>query len=111
MKGFLMQEKTFIRGEDTFVESFSPENNYAVIFEDDGDTAYFYALETDPEKNEQKIVDALHIYETEQNGEEKKLSRLIIIWSKDWLKCALVIDDQCHAVFRVAGGRDLQFRL
>ena len=94
-----MQEKIFFAGEDTFIESRSPENNYGVVFEDDGETGYFYALEIDPEKNEQRIVDALHIYETEQNGEEKKPSRLVIIWSKDWLKCALVIDDQCHAVF------------
>ena len=44
MNGFLMQKQIFVAGEDTFVESFSPESSYGVVFEDDGDTAYFYAV-------------------------------------------------------------------
>jgi hypothetical protein len=99
MNGFLMQKQNFVAGEDTFVESFSPENTYGVVFEDDGETAYFYAVEKDAATNEQRILDALHIYESEYNAAEKRSSTLLIIWSKDWLKCALVIDDFCNAVF------------
>ena len=100
MNGFLMQKQNFVAGEDTFVESFSPENRYGVVFEDDGDTAYFYAVEKDPSTKEQRILDALHIYEKENiNDEEIKQSILLIIWSKDWLKCALVINNFCNAIF------------
>lgn len=98
MNGFLMQKQHFVAGEDTFVESFSPENSYGVVFEDDGDTAYFYAVEKNPSTKEQTILDALHIYEVEDIT-EKKQSTLLIIWSKDWLKCALVIDEFCNAIF------------
>jgi hypothetical protein len=98
MNGYLMQQQKFVAGEDTFIESLSLENKYGVVFEDDQETGYFYAIEIDPETKQQRILDALHIYETD-DGKEKKQSSLLIIWSKDWLKCALVIDDECHAVF------------
>jgi hypothetical protein len=99
MNGYLMQQQTFVRGEDTFIESLSLENNFVVVFEDDEETGYFYAVEIDSETKQQRILDALHIYEADENKEEKKQSQLLIIWSKDWLKCALVIDDECHAIF------------
>ncbi len=65
MKGYLMQQKTWLAGQDTFIESLSPENNYGVVFEDDGETAYFYALERDPDNPEPRILDALHIHQSE----------------------------------------------
>ncbi|HMH20486.1 MAG TPA: DUF2251 domain-containing protein [Puia sp.] len=123
MNGYLMQEQSFVRGEDNFIESFSPENKYGTIFEDDGETAYFYAVERDAEGQGLKVLDALHIYEADEPGEVdgnrldeagevdgnkadgvaggagKKTSKLIIVWSKDWKKCALVIDGYCHAIF------------
>jgi hypothetical protein len=98
MNGYLMQQQKFVAGEDTFIESLSLENKYGVVFEDDQETGYFYAVEIDPQTKQQRILDALHIYETD-DGKEKKQSSLLIIWSKDWLKCALVIDDECHAIF------------
>ena len=98
MKGFLMQRQTVTAGQETFIESFSPENNYGVVFEDDGETGYFYAVELDPVSKEQRILDALHIYEAEDsNAQESK--QLLIIWSKDWLKCALVVGGICNAIF------------
>ena len=96
---FWCRKKPFIKGEPVLIESFSPENNYGVIFEDDGETGYFYAVETEPGKKEQRILDALHIYEVEMVKEENKTSTLVIVWAKDWLKSALVMDGLCHAVF------------
>ena len=145
MKGYLMQEQGFIRGNDTFIESYSPENRWGVVFEDDGDTAYFYAMEKDPEGQGLRVLDALHIYETAENAGKKSVakkdavkpaksaksvvkksatktaksaktavqpavptqpSKLIIVWSRDWEKCALVIDGFCHAIydFKEQGG-------
>lgn len=98
MNGYLMQEVEIVAGEDTFVESFSPESRYGVVFEDDGETAYFYAAEKDPEGSGLKILDALHIYE----GAELGKTNLKIVWSRDWMKCALVLDGYCHALFDFA---------
>lgn len=99
MNGYLMQQQKLVAGEDAFIESLSLENKYGVVFEDDGETGYFYAIEIDPETKQQRILDALHIYESDKDVNEKIQSTLLIIWSKDWLKCALVIDEECHAVF------------
>jgi len=89
-------------GEASFIESNASEGNYSVVFEDDGDTAYFYAAERTGEPDGLRILDALHIYNADEIAEEEKQAVLAIIWSKDWLKCALVINNYCHAVFDFA---------
>lgn len=109
-----MQEQQWTPGKDLFVESFSPENRYGVIFEDDGGAAYFYAVEKEAESDGLRVLDALHIHEPEDDNEqqdpgesppgaktnrEQRPSDLKIIWSRDWLKCALVIDGFVHALF------------
>jgi hypothetical protein len=99
LKGYLLKEHTFNAGEDTFIESVSSENNYGVVFEDDKETGYFYALEFEAGTRNQRILDALHIYTIENVSDKHKPSALKIIWSKDWLKCALIINNYCHAVF------------
>jgi hypothetical protein len=97
MNGFLMHEAQWIAGEDLFMESFAPENSYGVVFEDDGESAYFYAVEK--AQDELRILDALHIHETDEDSEPRPPAQLKIIWSRDWLKCALVIDAHVHALF------------
>jgi len=124
-----MQELDFHAGEDTFVESFSPENQYGVVFEDDGETGYFYAVEKDKDGHGLRVLDALHIYEGDEGpgdpdspdasgsddpdpgdpesegladddpADAPSASHLQIVWSRDWLKCALVIDGYCQAIF------------
>jgi len=98
VRGYLLREQAITPGTDTFIECQSEESNFAVVFEDDTDTGYFYALELNPQTGQQRILDALHIYQVEE--EEKPAAGMLkIIWSTDWLKCALVIDNKCHAVF------------
>jgi hypothetical protein len=103
MKGYLLKEQDFIVGEDVFIESSSSENNYAVVFEDDTETGYFYAIELNKETGAQQILDAVHIYEAADIEADKKPGVIKIIWSTDWLKCALLINNYCHAVFDFAG--------
>ncbi|HWK02269.1 MAG TPA: DUF2251 domain-containing protein [Puia sp.] len=132
MKGYLMQEQAFVPGKDNFIESYAPENNYGVVFEDDGETGYFYAVEKDKEGAGLRVLDALHIYEaaefladkaaaaigqTPVSPPEKKAgaadgispSKLLVIWSRDWMKCALVIDGSCQAIydFEAQGGYNI----
>jgi len=123
MNGYLMQEQEWTPGSDLFLENFSPENSFGVVFEDDGEAAYFYAVEKDKEGTGIRILDALHIQETDTEDAaegdapdgnradtdfnradpsqplDQKPSRLQIVWSRDWMKCALVIDGLCHALF------------
>ena len=99
MKGYLLKEQSFNVGEAVFIECASSENNYAVVFEDDKDCGYFYAVELEKATGGQRILDAVHIYDVEAVAEAHRPSDLKIIWSKDWLKCALVINSYCHAVF------------
>jgi hypothetical protein len=98
MNGYLMQEQDWVPGQDLFIESFSPESRYGVVFEDDGEAAYFYAVERDSEGAGVRVLDALHIHESEDQAGAKP-SPLKIVWSRDWMKCALVIDGYCHALF------------
>jgi len=106
MKGYLMQDREWVPGEDIFIESVSPENSFGVVFEDDGESAYFYAVERDQEGTGLQVLDALHIHEetaepgaSEPGADPLAPAKLQIVWSRDWLKCALVIDGQCHALF------------
>jgi len=105
MNGYLMQEQKWTPGQDLFLESSSPENRYGVIFEDDGEAAYFYAVEKDKQGEGLRVLDALHIHEEDDPGdvddaqEDDEPADLKIIWSRDWLKCALVLDGFVHALF------------
>jgi hypothetical protein len=105
MNGYLMQEQKWTPGQDLFLESSSPENRYGVIFEDDGEAAYFYAVEKDKQGDGLRVLDALHIHEEDDPGDEDDAQEddepadLKIIWSRDWLKCALVLDGFVHALF------------
>jgi hypothetical protein len=99
MNGYLMQEQKWTPGEDLFIESFASEGRYGVVFEDDGEAAYLYAVEKDENGGGLSILDALHIYEKRENEEVGEAKPLLIIWARDWMKCALVIDGYCHAIF------------
>ena len=93
-----MQEQKWTPGQDLFLESSSPENRYGVIFEDDGEAAYFYAVEKDEQGEGLRVLDALHIHEP-GDGAPSSPTDLKLIWSRDWLKCALVLDGFVHALF------------
>jgi hypothetical protein len=104
MNGYLMQEQSFIMGQDKFVESYSPKNKFGVVFEDDGETAYFYAVEKDDQGQGLQVLDALHIYEAPLSGEiSPQSSKLAMLWSRNWMQCVLIIDARCHALYDFEG--------
>ena len=90
-------------GDETFVASDSPAAEYSVVFEDDGDTGYLYALDTS--LSESRILDALHIYNVANVVDKDKPSLVQIEWSEDGLKAALWINGYTHAVFDFAQKR------
>lgn len=96
MKGILDKEEVFSVGKPLLLESNSPEEPFAVFFEDEGETGYFYALNM---KLDQPIVDAVQIYNVANVTDKEIPSKVQIAWSNDGLKSALLINDYVHAVF------------
>lgn len=99
MKGYLLKEQRIQIGEAVFIESNALENNYSVTFEDDTESGYFYGAVKSADTAELTILDMLHIYDVESIAEAERPAMLSIVWSADWLKCALVVNNYCHAVF------------
>ena len=77
---------------------------YSVVFEDDGETGYFYAEDQQSGK-ENPIVDAVHIYNVANVKDAKRASELSIVWSADGVRCALLINDYPHAAFDFSSRR------
>ena len=84
-------------GKQVALECPSPKTRFAVVFEDDEDTGYFYGLNLSNE--EQPILDALHIYNVQNVADKDIPSKVEIVWSDDGLKACLVINRYPHAVF------------
>ena len=90
-------------GTEEFVESAAPDGSFVVVFEDDGDTGYFYAL--DQSQLGQSIQDAMHIYNA-ANVTDKHLPSVIELgWSPDNCKVVLLINDYAHAIFDFSAKR------
>ncbi|MFY1027917.1 DUF2251 domain-containing protein [Actinobacillus seminis] len=70
----------------------------AVIFEDDGETGYFYAMDL---HQPQPVVDRLFVYSIHDIEQESRQEprRFQICWSEDGYKAFLLINDYPHAVF------------
>lgn len=93
----------FYPGKEAFLDSASGHNSYAVVFEDDGTTGYFYALDTS--RSDQQILDAMHIYNADNVTDKSKVSIAKIRWSESGNQAALLINDYPHAVFDFSGKR------
>ncbi|MCL2713719.1 MAG: DUF2251 domain-containing protein [Alphaproteobacteria bacterium] len=90
-------------GEAGHVEAEAPDGTYAAVFEDDGDTGYFYAL--DFARGGQPIENALHIYNVADIADRHIPSEVKIGWSVDSTKAILLINETPHAVFDFAARR------
>ena len=91
----IYKEQTFTVGQDTFIDS-TAENNHAVVFEDNEETGYFYAIDRN---NNLTILDALHIYNVADVIDKDKPSTIKILWTEDLNKAFLSINNYYHAVF------------
>ncbi len=94
---FLVARELIIVGEETAIFGESPKGRFSTIFEDDGETGYFYALDT--EKTDSKICDTMHIYDVRNVVDKNIPSEIEIIWSEDGLKSSLLINNFSHAIF------------
>jgi hypothetical protein len=83
-------------GVPTVVESCAESSSFGAVFEDDGETGYFYGLDT---RLDESIVDALHVYNVETVQDRDRPSEVEIVWSGDGLSAALLINGYAHAAF------------
>lgn len=96
VKANLVAEQTIRVGEKVVIEGPSLSERLSVVFEDDGDTGYLYAL--DHSRRDDPIVDVLHIYNARNVADRHIPSELQIAWSVDGLKAVLLINGYVHAV-------------
>jgi hypothetical protein len=68
-----------------------------VVFEDDGDTGYFYGL--DLARPDNPIVDALHLYNVSAVADRDHAYPVEIRWAEDRNRAGLFIAGHCQAVF------------
>lgn len=100
--GVLAQQQITV-GQKAVIEGSSPDKKHMVVFEDDGDTGYFYAL--DMSRTENPIVDALQIYNVTTGNDLHIPSTVQILWSADNQKAMLLLNRYPHAVFDFAAKR------
>lgn len=103
MPAELVAEETIKVGQPVIVEGPAPNTSYGAVFEDDGETGYFYGL--DLLQTEQPIVDARHIYNVDDVTDRDIPTVVQIAWSQDSLKVALIINKYPHAVIDFAARR------
>ena len=82
---------------EVVIEGPSPQGDYSCIFEDDGVTGYFYAL--DRSKTENPIVDAILIYQYTQGNASNRTTELKILWDGFGSKCVLSFDGHLYGMF------------
>ena len=91
-------QETLRVGRPLVVDADSPTSRYAVVFEDDGLSGLFYAVDTDIE-DANPVQDALLVYVAADVTDAALESTLEIGWSDDGRKALLLINDQPHAAF------------
>lgn len=89
--------ETITIGSPITLECSSSKTSFAVIFEDDGETGYFYGLNLENKK--QPVLDSLHIYNVRDVLDSNVSLKVEIFWSEDGLKSRLEINGFTHAVF------------
>src|SRR5436305_11054969 len=89
-------EEFHLVGEDAFFDSVAENTPNGVVFQDNSETGYFYALDL---KEGQKIIDAVHVYDAASMDDKEINSKIQIAWTQDGMIASLLINDYCHAIF------------
>ncbi len=97
----VVAEQEFIVGTPLVLQGAAPDGPFAAVFEDDGDTGYFYALDTSVEGN--PLQDVVHIYNASDVSDAEKPVTAVIGWSVDNQKVVLLINGHPHAIFDFDG--------
>jgi hypothetical protein len=92
----IVSKMTIAVGKKGVIESPSPAyEHYLTVFEDDGETGYFYAVD---KADKDFMVDALLIYNVEKVTDKNIPSEVAIGWSEDGLASLLLTNEYPHAI-------------
>ena len=75
----------------------APSRDFSVVFEDDGDTGYVYAL-APLASGELELLDALHVYNAEEDLRGKDI-RVELAWSAHSARAGLRVNASLWALF------------
>lgn len=81
---------------DTLLESQAARGSVGVIFQDDGTTAYLYAIRPGTELD---ILDALHIYNVEDIADRHIPVTAQVFWNVAETAAVLLLNGQSHALY------------
>ena len=87
--------------EEIFDSSVRSNNDFAGVFEFDGDVGYFYLYKIDPE-NGNKVINSIRVCVGEIDFNENLVD---IVWNKDEKKVGLKIKDCMCAMFELENGK------
>ena len=87
-------------GEKLVLQVDAPSRLLTVVFEDDGDTGYFYAL-TPGADGKLELLDALHVYNAEADLRGKDI-QLEIVWTDDSQLAGVRVNASLWALFDFA---------
>lgn len=93
----VVAEHQLFVGRQTVIEGPAPRGTFAAVFEDDGQTGYFYAVDKSIERD--SIRDAVHVYDVAQVTDRDTSSVISIAWSADNQKVVLLINELPQAIF------------
>lgn len=95
----MMGEARIQPGRPVRIESRSPSAPFLAVFEDDGETGYFYALTSGTDQGP-TILDAVQVYVAPQPpGGDVADTLLRLVWSPDGERCGVLLDGELQAVF------------
>jgi hypothetical protein len=103
MQPALKSKSAWRPGTPNAIESESPSGTSAVVFEDDGEVGFLYAVDRSEQRRTlagnrtYEIVDSLQIYDVKTIQPNPVIAEFI--WSKDGLKVALKLNTKVQAVF------------
>jgi len=75
----------------------APTPPFTAVFEDDGHTGYFYAMDESLEGPQ--IVDAVLVYEVAAFGSDVPVLEATVDWSEDCTRVTLRLNGEVHAAF------------
>ncbi|MGQ0286856.1 DUF2251 domain-containing protein [Pasteurellaceae bacterium 22721_9_1] len=97
MLNLVLEDKHLIGQAKHFGAHSTHHENLVVMFEDDGETGYFYAM--DLNNQGQPIVDALYVYGVDNIEGKHEPRQFQICWSEDGMQAFLLVNGYPHASF------------
>lgn len=102
VKLIIYTEEALHVGQTTSIDS-EADNGNCVVFQDNGETGYFYAI--DKVNEELVVLDALHIYNVKDVVASENECLVKILWTEDHSIAILSINNYYHALFDFANHR------